>query len=149
MSAATLPPALPQEPKNAVGVSAPRLDRATLRRVRNREGQWAWALHRVTGLGVLAFLCMHIIDTSLMLAGEEAYNHLIKSVYQQWWFQPAEIALGGALVFHAFNGLRVIAIDLWEGAVQHDRLLRRIVAGAVVATMVPLTVVMLWPFVFR
>ena len=33
----------------------------------SEEGQWAWALHRLTGLGVLGFLCMHVIDTSLML----------------------------------------------------------------------------------
>jgi len=122
------------------------LDRTALRALRNREGQWAWALHRLTGLGVLAFLCMHVLDTSLMLAGEEAYNHLIKSVYQQWWFQPAEIALGGALVYHAFNGLRIIALDFWEPAIQHDRTLRRAVAGSVALIMVPLGGVMLWPF---
>ena len=118
-----------------------------MRELRNREGQWAWALHRITGLGVLAFLCMHVIDTSLMLAGEEAYNHLIRSVYQQWWFQPAEVALGGALVYHTLNGLRVIALDFWEAGIAHDRLLRRLVAGGVLAVMVPLGAVMLWPFI--
>jgi succinate dehydrogenase / fumarate reductase, cytochrome b subunit len=124
-----------------------RLDQAPLRRVRNREGQWAWALHRLTGLGVLAFLCLHIVDTALLLRGEEAYNHLIRTVYQQWWFQPAEVALGGALVFHTLNGLRVIALDLWEGGVRHDRALRRAVLFGSLGVMVPLTVVMLWPFV--
>ncbi|HEU5315196.1 MAG TPA: succinate dehydrogenase, cytochrome b556 subunit [Chloroflexota bacterium] len=123
------------------------LDRTPLRALRNREGHWAWALHRLTGLGVLAFLCMHVVDTSLMLAGEEAYNHLIRSVYQQWWFQPAEVALGGALVYHTLNGLRIIALDFWEGGIRHDPLLRRLVAGGVVAVMVPLTAVMLLPFV--
>ena len=122
------------------------LDRTPLRALRNREGQWAWVLHRLTGLGVLAFLCMHVVDTSLMLAGEEAYNHLIRSVYQQWWFQPAEIALGGALVYHALNGLRVILIDLWEPALHHDRILRRLVAASFLVIMVPLGAVMLWPF---
>jgi succinate dehydrogenase / fumarate reductase cytochrome b subunit len=114
--------------------------------LRNREGQWSWILHRVTGLGVLGFLCMHVIDTSLMLAGEEAYNHLIRSVYQQWWFQPAEIALGGALVYHALNGLRIILIDLWEGALTHDHTLRRLVVASFLLIMVPLGAIMLWPF---
>jgi succinate dehydrogenase / fumarate reductase cytochrome b subunit len=123
-----------------------RLDRAPLRRLRNREGQWAWALHRLTGLGVLGFLCLHIVDTALLLAGEEAYNHLIRTVYQQWWFQPAEIALGAALVFHTLNGLRVIALDLWEGGVRHDGTLRRAVLVAFLVVMIPLGMVMLWPF---
>jgi succinate dehydrogenase / fumarate reductase cytochrome b subunit len=122
------------------------LDRTPLRALRNREGQWAWALHRLSGLGVLAFLCMHVVDTSLMLAGEDAYNHLIRGVYQQGWFQPAEIALGGALVYHTLNGLRVIALDFWEAGIRHDRLLRRVVAFGVLAVMVPLGAVMLWPF---
>ena len=125
------------------------LDRTPLRVLRNREGQWAWALHRLSGLGVLAFLCMHVVDTSLMLLGEDAYNHLIRSVYQQAWFQPVEIALGGALVYHTLNGLRVIALDLWEPALRHDRVLRRAVAISVLAVMLPLGAVMLWPFVMR
>lgn len=142
---ATAEPAPPV--RATIGQTAARLDRAPLRRVRNREGQWAWVLHRVTGLGVLAFLCLHIVDTSLMLQGEAAYNHLIKTVYQQWWFQPAEVALGGALVYHALNGLRVIVLDLWDDGIQHDHTLRRVVLGALLLVMAPLTVVMLWPFV--
>ena len=125
------------------------LDRTPLRALRNREGQWAWVLHRLTGLGVLGFLCMHVVDTSLMLAGEDAYNHLIKSVYQQWWFQPAEIALGGALIYHALNGFRIILIDLWEPALSHDHTLRRLVFWTFLAVMVPLGAVMLWPFLPR
>ncbi|HEV2126979.1 MAG TPA: succinate dehydrogenase, cytochrome b556 subunit [Chloroflexota bacterium] len=124
-----------------------RYGRDRVRTLRNREGQWAWWLHRLSGLGVLAFLCLHIVDTSLMLQGEAAYNHLIKSVYQQWWFQPAEVALGGALVYHTLNGLRVIAIDFWEDAIRHERLIRRGVLVAFFAIMAPLTVVMIWPFV--
>ncbi|MBM2843086.1 MAG: sdhC, partial [Anaerolineales bacterium] len=31
---------------------------------RGREGQWAYLLHRVTGLGTLLFLTIHILDTS-------------------------------------------------------------------------------------
>jgi succinate dehydrogenase / fumarate reductase, cytochrome b subunit len=92
---------------------------------------------------------MHVVDTSLMLAGEDAYNHLIKSVYQQWWFQPAEIALGGALVYHALNGFRIILIDLWEPALSRDHTLRRLVFWTFLAVMLPLGAVMLWPFLPR
>ncbi len=114
---------------------------------RDRQGQWAWLLNRVTGLGVLAFLCLHILDTSLMLRGEDAYNHLIKTVYQAWWFQPMEIALGGALLYHALNGLRLILIDFWEDAIRYRRLLWRGLLALYVLAMIPLTAVMLWPFI--
>lgn len=117
-------------------------------RYRDRTGVWAWWLHRITGLGVLLFLCLHIFDTSLMLYGEEAYNRLIKSVYQAWWFQPAEIALGGALLYHALNGLRIILIDFWEYAIRHERRVQQAVGAVFVLIMVPMAAVMLWPFVF-
>jgi succinate dehydrogenase / fumarate reductase cytochrome b subunit len=131
----------------AVSPAARRFGEERTARLRNREGQWAWLLHRLTGLGVLGFLCLHVIDTSLLLQGEAAYDHLIRSVYQQWWFQPMEVALGGALVYHALNGLRVIAVDLWEDAIRYDRTLRRAVVVGFVVVMVPLGAVMLWPFI--
>ena len=125
-----------------------RANPAGVRAYRSREGEWAWLLHRITGLGVLAFICLHILDTSLMLYGEDAYNHLIKGFYQAWWFQPMEIALGGALVYHALNGLRIILIDFWEDGIRYERQIRTALLALFFATMVPMTAVMLWPFVF-
>lgn len=114
---------------------------------RGREGQWAWILHRVTGLGVLLFICLHVVDTSLMLVGEDAYNHLIRSVYQQWWFQPMEISLGGALLYHALNGIRICLIDFWEDGIRYERQIRYASLALFVVIMVPTTVLMIWPFV--
>ncbi|HEX2034299.1 MAG TPA: succinate dehydrogenase, cytochrome b556 subunit [Chloroflexota bacterium] len=118
-----------------------------MRVYRGREGQWAWILHRISGLGVLLFLCLHVVDTSLLLAGEEAYNHLIRALYRQWWFQPLEVALGAALVYHALNGVRLTLIDFWDGGVRYERQLRRATAGLFVLVMLPLAAAMLWPFV--
>ena len=117
-----------------------------MRVYRGREGQWAWLLHRASGLGVLLFLCLHILDTSLLLAGEDAYNHLIRGLYQQWWFQPLEVALGAALVYHALNGVRVILIDFWDDGIRHEPWLRRATLGLFVLVMVPLAATMLWPY---
>ena len=119
-----------------------------MERLRDRRGLWAWWLHRLSGLGVLAFLCLHVIDTSLLLRGEAAYNHLIKDVYQAWWFQPMEVALGGALVYHAINGVRIVILDFWEDAITYRRQLLNSVVALFLLTMIPLTAAMLWPFVF-
>jgi succinate dehydrogenase / fumarate reductase cytochrome b subunit len=118
-----------------------------MRIYRGREGQWAWILHRVTGLGVLFFICLHILDTSLMLAGPDAYNHLIKGVYQAWWFQPMEIALGGALVYHALNGLRIVLIDFWEDGIRYERQIRYATIALFFITVVPMAAWMLLPYV--
>ena len=75
-------------------------------------GQWSWVAHRVTGVGVVAFLFAHIVDTFAVGFGPELYNETI-SLYKQWWFKPFEVALVGATLFHALNGLRIILFDFW------------------------------------
>ncbi len=75
-------------------------------------GQWSWAAHRITGVFVLAFLMGHIVDTFAVGFGPELYDETI-SLYQQWWFKPFEVGLIAAVVFHAFNGLRIILFDFW------------------------------------
>ena len=81
---------------------------------RGGVGQWSWAAHRITGVGVLAFLFGHIVDTFMVGFGPEYYNETI-SLYQQWWFKPFEVLLVGATLYHALNGLRVIVFDFWPG----------------------------------
>lgn len=75
-------------------------------------GQWSWAAHRITGVLVMAFLLGHVVDTFAIGFGPELYDETI-SLYKQWWFKPFEVALVGAVIYHAFNGLRIILFDFW------------------------------------
>ena len=77
-------------------------------------GQWSWAAHRITGLGVTFFLFGHIVDTFAVGFGPELYNETI-SLYKQWWFKPLEVLLVGATLYHALNGMRIILFDFWPG----------------------------------
>ena len=43
-------------------------------------GQWSWLAHRLTGLGVLFFLVIHIIDTFLVVAFPAEYDFTV-SIY--------------------------------------------------------------------
>ena len=75
-------------------------------------GQWSWAAHRITGVGIVAFLFGHIVDTFGVGFGPELYNRTIH-LYQEWWFKPFELLLIGATLYHAINGLRIILFDFW------------------------------------
>ena len=83
-------------------------------------GQWSWAAHRITGLGVAAFLFGHIIDTFGVGIGPEFYDETI-ALYQQWWFKPFEVLLIGAVLYHALNGLRIILFDFWPNLALKQR----------------------------
>src|SRR5512144_1582755 len=41
------------------------------------EGQWSYLLHRITGLGTLLFLAVHILATSTVYFFPSLYEHAI------------------------------------------------------------------------
>jgi succinate dehydrogenase / fumarate reductase cytochrome b subunit len=101
---------------------------------RGREGMWSWVLHRITGVAIFFFLLVHILDTSLVRVSPEAYNAVI-GTYQTPLMGLGEVALVGAIVFHAFNGLRIILVDFWSWATRNQKVLFYLVIALWVLTM--------------
>ena len=91
----------------------PRVRLGTL--YRGREGMWSWVLHRVTGVAIFFFLLVHVLDTALVRVTPEAYNDVI-GTYKNPIMGLGEAGLVAAIVFHAFNGLRIILVDFWGRA---------------------------------
>lgn len=85
-----------------------------------------WVVHRMTGVGIFFFLLIHVIDTALVRVSPAAYNEVIE-MYKTPVFGLVETGLIVAIVVHAFNGLRVIAIDSFAWAARHQRLLAYVV----------------------
>jgi succinate dehydrogenase / fumarate reductase, cytochrome b subunit len=99
---------------------------------------WSWVLHRITGIGIYFFLLVHILDTALVRVSPEAYNAVI-GAYQTPFMGVAEIALVAAIVFHAFNGLRIILVDFWNIGAKHHVAIFYVVIGLWVVTMLAFT----------
>ena len=99
-------------------------------------GQYAWVLHRATGVGVLFFLLVHIIDIALIGLGKDLYNETV-AFYATPFLIPMEIALVGAVIYHSLNGIRVLMIDFWKGGgVRLERQLwYAVLAGTVLLTL--------------
>ena len=87
---------------------------------RGREGQWAYLLHRLTGLGTLLFLTIHILDTSTVYFFPSLYEHAI-AIYRLTPFMLGEIALVFAVIYHGINGLRIALFDLRPELWREDR----------------------------
>lgn len=79
---------------------------------RGREGMWSWVAHRITGVGIFFFLVVHVLDTALVRVSPEAYDAVINT-YKTPIVALLEVGLIGAIVFHAFNGVRLILVDFW------------------------------------
>jgi succinate dehydrogenase / fumarate reductase, cytochrome b subunit len=103
---------------------------------RGREGMWSWVAHRVTGVLIFVFLLVHVLDTALVRVSPEAYNEVI-ATYKNPVVGLGEAGLVGAVVFHAFNGLRVMAVDFWSKGIEYHRQLLWTVVALWVIVMVP------------
>jgi succinate dehydrogenase / fumarate reductase, cytochrome b subunit len=70
------------------------------------HGGRALALHRVTGLVIVAYLYLHLGVLSMLLIGHPAWNSFL-SVVTAKSFLALEVVLIAAVLFHGLNGIRV------------------------------------------
>jgi succinate dehydrogenase / fumarate reductase, cytochrome b subunit len=120
----------------SVSETTSKVPRGTL--YRGREGMWSWVLHRITGVAIFFFLLVHVLDTALVRVSPEAYNAVI-GTYKTPLMGLGEIVLVAAITYHAFNGLRIILVDLWSWATRHQRQLWWGVIAIWVVTMLAFT----------
>lgn len=113
-------------------------------RYKGNAGMWTWLLHRVTGLGILAFLIIHVADTAIVVYNPEFYDHTLE-IYKSPLFRMAELAIFFAVVYHALNGLRIIIQDFWPLAMLHQRRLAWAAAGITAVAILPVAWLMLAP----
>jgi succinate dehydrogenase / fumarate reductase cytochrome b subunit len=93
----------------------------------NRLGIWGWlgggrwgverylyTLHRLTGLGILAYFLLHIFVTTSRVYGPESWKAAMDLVKGPL-FTVGEFLVFAAFGFHAVNGVRLFLIELGWG----------------------------------
>ena len=110
---------------------------------RGREGQIAWILHRVTGVGVFLFLAMHILNIFLMSFPSHVFNSVL-FVYHSVLFKLLSIfGLYLGVLYHALNGIRVLIVDFWPNAGKYQAPLWRMQMVVFLLAFVPSAAIML------
>jgi succinate dehydrogenase / fumarate reductase cytochrome b subunit len=77
------------------------------------QGKIIFLLHRLTGLGTLLFLCIHIGDTAVVYFAPSLYADAI-NIYRTTPMMLGEIGLVFCVIFHGVNGLRIAYLDLFK-----------------------------------
>ncbi len=103
---------------------------------RGGEGMWTWVVHRITGVGVFFFLLVHVLDTALVRVSPDAYDSVI-ATYKTPLVNVMEVGLVGAVLYHAFNGLRIILVDFWSKGPRYQRQMTWALGAVWVVLMVP------------
>jgi len=78
----------------------------------------AWILHRVSGLGIVLFVALHILASFLSQQFGSDLGVFINTIYENWIFQ---IFIFFCALFHAINGLRIVLLDLWPKLLEYQR----------------------------
>jgi succinate dehydrogenase / fumarate reductase cytochrome b subunit len=93
-------------------------------RYKNNLGLWGWlgggrygadryayALHRLSGLGILAYFLMHIFVTGTRVDGPEAWESAMR-FFENPLFRLGEFLVFLAFLYHAVNGIRLVLVEL-------------------------------------
>ena len=111
---------------------------------RTEGNRWAAYVHRISGVAILLFLLLHLIDVSLYVWSVPVYES-VHELYGTTLMRIFECGLLFALCFHAFNGLRLIAIDVWDIGMTGAMRLLQVTTTVSVALTVAGSAVIMWP----
>jgi succinate dehydrogenase / fumarate reductase cytochrome b subunit len=79
-------------------------------------GMWAWILHRLTGLGLALYIFIHILLMSIaLLRGPQTFDAMLSYLMGHPVFHVLETLVVGAVLYHGFNGIRILLFDLGVG----------------------------------
>lgn len=85
-------------------------------------GQYAFSMHRVTGVVLTIYLLLHItLHSTALLFGPEVYDRLLSKLENPFG-RLLELLTILAVVIHMSNGVRLILIDFLDMAREHRRL---------------------------
>ncbi len=111
---------------------------------KGQSGMWSWLLHRITGLGILVFLFIHIVDISLLGFGPQVYNEGIL-LFDSIVVRILSLAVIGAVLLHAFNGVRIMFIDFWRKGVRYQRAMFVAVMALTIVVFLPMSYFVIAP----
>jgi len=73
--------------------------------------RYLYLAHRVSGLGLVAYMTLHIVETANRMRGEAAWASLM-ALFASPPFKVIEFLLFCAAIFHALNGIRLLLVEL-------------------------------------
>jgi succinate dehydrogenase / fumarate reductase cytochrome b subunit len=73
---------------------------------RRKAGMWAYALNRITGIGLVVYLYLHLGILSMLMRGQSAWDAFVALARSPFYLTLDVILLAGILI-HGLNGLRL------------------------------------------
>lgn len=87
-------------------------------RYRGEQGMLNFILHRITGLGILLFVGIHVVVGFFGQQFGDDLSFAINAIYESWAFQ---LFVYFSVLFHAINGSRLALMDLFPRLLLYQR----------------------------
>lgn len=97
-----------------------------------RIGMWAYALNRITGIGLVFYLYLHLIVLSTLAQGATAWDAYI-AIARTPVFLMLDVILLAGLLIHGLNGIRVTLTGLGIGVSAQKKMFVGLMLVAVIA----------------
>jgi len=78
----------------------------------------AWVLHRISGLGIIVFVTLHVLASFLTQQMGSSLGITVNIIYESIYFQ---LFIVFCAIFHGVNGFRIILLDIWPRLIRYQK----------------------------
>jgi len=78
----------------------------------------AWVMHRISGLGIIIFVTLHVLASFLTQQLGSSLGITINIIYESIYFQ---LFIVFCAIFHGVNGFRIILLDIWPRLIRYQK----------------------------
>jgi succinate dehydrogenase / fumarate reductase cytochrome b subunit len=89
--------------------------------VGRQAGGWAFALNRVTAIGLTFYLFLHLAVLSLLAQGPGSYDKFL-ALTENPFIKLGEWAVVAAVFLHGLNGIRIVLTSFGVGVTRQKQL---------------------------
>jgi succinate dehydrogenase / fumarate reductase, cytochrome b subunit len=89
---------------------------------RGGQPMTTWLLHRISALGIVVFVSMHIVAAFLLYATTGGITNTVANAVTTFYEgKPMQVFVLFCVLYHAMNGLRIVVLDMWPALHRFNR----------------------------
>ena len=100
-----------------------------------QTGSWAFALNRITAIGLTVYLFLHLGVLGLLAQGPNAYDDFLL-LTENPFIKLGEWAVVAAAILHGLNGIRIVLTSFGVGVARQKQLFYGFMFIAVVVILI-------------
>ncbi len=103
--------------------------------VGRQTGGWAYALNRITALGLTFYLYLHLIILAKLAQGPNAYDDFLAFIRNPI-YTFGELLVVAAGILHGFNGIRIVLTTFGVSVTRQKQLFYALMFAALIIILI-------------